>query len=161
MGESETLSSVVEPEYLTDVLRRCGALRDGRVCRVVVESSKSTVISRIIRVCLFYDCAASGAPSSIILKTGLSDRAGRNGIRVARRSRSTTRSPPRCRHLWCRAASMPSGTMTRTNGTCCSRIWRTLTSRWHLGRCRPRWSRASALLPFGRASTPAGGTTRG
>jgi hypothetical protein len=72
---SEPLPAV-EPEYLTDVLRRSGALRDGRVCNVVVENSKSTVISRIIRLGLFYDSAASGAPGSLILKTGLPERAG-------------------------------------------------------------------------------------
>jgi Ecdysteroid kinase-like family len=73
---SEPLSGVAEPEYLTNVLRRSGTLRDGRVCNVVVENSKSTVISRIVRLGLFYDSAASGAPDSLILKTGLPERAG-------------------------------------------------------------------------------------
>ena len=73
---SEPLPGAVEPEYLTDVLRRSGALRDGRVCNVVVENSKSTVISRIIRLGLFYDSAASGGPGSLTLKTGLPERAG-------------------------------------------------------------------------------------
>jgi len=73
---SEPLPGAVEPEYLTDVLRRSGALRDGRVCNVVVENSKSTVISRIIRLGLSYDSAASGGPGSLTLKTGLPERAG-------------------------------------------------------------------------------------
>jgi hypothetical protein len=73
---SEPLPSVVEPECLTDVLRRSGVLCDDRVCNVVVENSKSTVLSRIVRLGLFYDKAAFGAPGSLILKTGLPERAG-------------------------------------------------------------------------------------
>jgi hypothetical protein len=73
---SESLPGVVEPEYLTDALRRSGTLRDGRVCNVVVENSKSTVLSRIVRLCLFYAGAASSAPGSLILKTGVPERVG-------------------------------------------------------------------------------------
>jgi hypothetical protein len=42
---------------------------------VVVESSRPTLLSRIIRLQLTYDRAV-GAPSSLILKTGLPDRVG-------------------------------------------------------------------------------------
>jgi hypothetical protein len=47
---SEALPSACEPEYLTDVLRRSGALGDGRVTSVDVMSSRLTILSRIIRL---------------------------------------------------------------------------------------------------------------
>jgi hypothetical protein len=62
--------------HLTDTLRRSGVLGDGRVCDTVVESSRDTILSRIIRLRLTYDGPAGKAPASVILKTGLSDRAG-------------------------------------------------------------------------------------
>src|ERR1700738_273298 len=62
--------------HLTDALRRCGVLGDGRVCDVVVESPRNTILSRIIRLRLAYDGPAAGAPSSVMLKTGLPGRAG-------------------------------------------------------------------------------------
>jgi hypothetical protein len=61
-------------EYLTGVLRRSGALGDGRVRDVVIETSRPTLISRITRLRLTYEGAVE-APSSLILKTGLPDRA--------------------------------------------------------------------------------------
>src|SRR5712672_2310675 len=61
--------------HLTDALRRSGALGDGRVSAVAVESSRPTVLSHIIRLRLTYDGAAAGAPDTVILKTGLPDRA--------------------------------------------------------------------------------------
>jgi hypothetical protein len=71
---SEGLPGAAQAEYLTDALRRGGALTDGRVSEVVVESSKPTILSRIIRLRLSYDGAAEGAPRSVILKTGLPER---------------------------------------------------------------------------------------
>jgi hypothetical protein len=62
---SEPLPRAVRPEYLTEALRRAGALGDGRVVNVVVQSSKATIISRIIRLSLSYDGFASGAPNSL------------------------------------------------------------------------------------------------
>jgi len=72
---SEPLPRAAEPEYLTGALRRSGKLGDGRVSEVVVEDSRKTILSRIIRLGLSYDSAAAGAPRSIILKTGLPERA--------------------------------------------------------------------------------------
>src|SRR5215472_10183115 len=46
----EALPRAAEPEYLTDALRRAGALGTGRVLDVVVESSKATILSRIVRL---------------------------------------------------------------------------------------------------------------
>ena len=72
----EALPRAAQPEYLTDALRRAGALGAGRVRDVVVESSKATILSRIVRLRLSYDSAAQEAPASLILKTGLPERAG-------------------------------------------------------------------------------------
>ena len=71
----EDLPRAAQPEYLTDALRRAGALGTGRVCDVVLESSKPTILSRIIRLRLSYDGPAADAPASLILKTGLPERA--------------------------------------------------------------------------------------
>lgn len=65
------LPAVVQPEALTRALRLCGALRDGRVAAVTVESAKTTVLSRITRIRLAYDGTAAEAPKSLIVKTGL------------------------------------------------------------------------------------------
>jgi hypothetical protein len=72
---SEELPEAAQAEYLTEALRRCGLLADGRVSGVAVESSRATLLSRIIRLRLSYDGAAAEAPRSMILKTGLPERA--------------------------------------------------------------------------------------
>jgi Ecdysteroid kinase-like family len=72
---SEPLPRAAEPEYLTEALRRSGALGDGCVNNVVVENSRDTILSRIIRLGLSYNGPAAEAPGSIILKTGLPERA--------------------------------------------------------------------------------------
>jgi len=64
----------VDAKYLTCTLRRCGALGEGRVRDVAVESSRPTLLSRIMRLRLTYDGAVAG-PASLVLKTGLADRA--------------------------------------------------------------------------------------
>src|SRR5262249_14069130 len=73
---TEPLQIATKAEHLTDALRRSGALGDGRVCNVVVESSRSTLLSNIIRLRLTYDGTASHAPTSVILKTGHPERIG-------------------------------------------------------------------------------------
>jgi hypothetical protein len=72
----ETLPRAAQPEYLTDALRHAGVLDPGRVRDVVVQSSKATILSRIVRLLLSYDGDAQEAPASLILKTGLPERAG-------------------------------------------------------------------------------------
>jgi hypothetical protein len=72
----ESLPRAAQAEHLTDALRRCGALGEGRVCNVVVESSRPTILSQITRLRLTYDGAATAAPPTVILKTGLPDRVG-------------------------------------------------------------------------------------
>ena len=72
---TDPLPRAADPEHLTNALRRSGALGDGRVCRVAVESSRPTILSRIIRLRLSYEGAAADAPRQLILKTGLPERA--------------------------------------------------------------------------------------
>jgi hypothetical protein len=85
--DDETPSDIGIPAphaaHLTDVLRRSGALGDGRVCNVAVESSRNTILSRIVRLRLTYDGTAAGAPRSVILKTALPGRAGGGRQEVA------------------------------------------------------------------------------
>jgi hypothetical protein len=69
--------------HLTDVLRRSGVLGDGHVCEVTVESSRNTILSRIVRLRLAYDGPAAGAPGSVILKTVLPGRVGGGRREVA------------------------------------------------------------------------------
>jgi len=73
---TEALPPAVHAEHVAGALRRSGALGDGRVRDVVVESSRATIVSQIIRLRLFYDGAAVDARGSIILKTGRPDRTG-------------------------------------------------------------------------------------
>jgi hypothetical protein len=71
----DSLPQAASPEHLTDALRRSSALGNGRVLDVTVESSRATLISRIIRLRLAYDGAVD-APGSLILKTGRPDSPG-------------------------------------------------------------------------------------
>ena len=73
---AEALPLAAQADYLTEALSRCGVLADGRVRDVVVESSRATILSRIVRLRLSYDGAPGGAPGSVVLKTGLPERTG-------------------------------------------------------------------------------------
>ena len=64
-------------EHLTVALRRSGALGDARICDVVVGSS-SKLRSHTRRLRLDYEGMAGDAPSSVILKMGHLDSAGRS-----------------------------------------------------------------------------------
>ena len=75
-GPAEIGNPTIHAAHLTDALRRCGALRDGSVRNMVVESSRDTILSRIIRLRLAYDGPEAGAPGSVILKTALPGGAG-------------------------------------------------------------------------------------
>ncbi len=68
---TEPLPLAADAGYLTHALR--GVLGDGRVRKVTVESSRLTILSRIIRLRLTYDGGAASAPGSLILKTGHPD----------------------------------------------------------------------------------------
>jgi hypothetical protein len=67
---TQPLPSAAGAEHLTRTLRRSGALGNGRVCNVVVESSLAKLRSLTLRLRLTYEGVAGDAPSSVILKTG-------------------------------------------------------------------------------------------
>ncbi len=71
----DDLPSAAHADHLTDALRRSGVLGSGRVCDVAVDSSRNTILSRITWLRLTYDGAPDATPRSLILKTGLPDRA--------------------------------------------------------------------------------------
>src|SRR4051794_14643616 len=68
------LPEPASPEHLTAALRK--SLIDVRVSDVVVESSHRTILSEITRLRPVYDGEASGAPRTLILKTGHPNRLG-------------------------------------------------------------------------------------
>lgn len=72
---TESLPIAAHAEHLTEALRRSGALGDGRVSSVVVDSSRGTILSQIIRLRLSYQ-GVTDAPKYVILKTALPERAG-------------------------------------------------------------------------------------
>jgi hypothetical protein len=65
----------IDPDQLTDALRRAGVLHSGRVSDVRLDNFRPTIISRIGRLHLTYDGPADGAPTSLFLKTGQPERA--------------------------------------------------------------------------------------
>ena len=72
---TDALPAAIDADHLSGVLRASGALgADGAVRTLTVESSRATVLSRIVRLRLAYDGAAGAAPASLILKTGLPER---------------------------------------------------------------------------------------
>lgn len=112
------LQIAIKAEHLTDALRRSGALGDGRVCNVVVESSRATLLSNIIRLRLTYDGDASHAPNSVILKTALPERIG--GLWNAGRQEVA---------FYTQVAAVMSG---RLVPRCFEAVWDTDTKAWHL-----------------------------
>jgi len=72
----EPIPEATQAERLTSTLRRAGVLGEGHVNNVTVESSRDTILSRIVRVSLNYSGAAGDAPRSLIYKTSHPDRVG-------------------------------------------------------------------------------------
>jgi hypothetical protein len=66
----EDLPAAAGADALTEALRENGALSDGRVVEVRVESERKTILSRLLRLRLIYDRPCDGAPETVILKTG-------------------------------------------------------------------------------------------
>jgi hypothetical protein len=52
---TQPLPKAAEAEHLTEVLRRSGALGEGRICRVAVESSLAKLRSLTLRLRLAYE----------------------------------------------------------------------------------------------------------
>jgi hypothetical protein len=69
-----TLPDAIQAERLTAALRASGALGEAQVSEVAIESSRDTILSRIIRLRLTYAGPAGDAPRSLILKTAHPDR---------------------------------------------------------------------------------------
>ena len=69
-------SPSIDPDQLTDALRRVGVLRGGRVCDIRLDNFRPTILSRIGRLHLTYEGPSDGAPASVFLKTGQPERAG-------------------------------------------------------------------------------------
>ena len=72
----EPIPEATQAERLTSTLRRADVLGEGHVNNVTVESSRDTILSRIVRVSLNYSGAAGDAPRSLIYKTSHPDRVG-------------------------------------------------------------------------------------
>jgi hypothetical protein len=73
---AETVPAAASVDRPTDVLRRSNTLENGSVSGVTVDSTRATILSRITRLRLTHTGQASGAPSSLILKTSLPERIG-------------------------------------------------------------------------------------
>lgn len=72
----DALPSAADARHLSEALRSAGVLGSGRVRDVVIDHTRTTVLSRIVRLRLIYDGAAGDAPRTVIFKTGLPERAG-------------------------------------------------------------------------------------
>ena len=75
---TEPVPKAADAERLTEALRRFGAVGQARVCDVTVMSSLKKLRSHTFRLRLDYDGSAGDAPSSVILKMGHLDSAGRS-----------------------------------------------------------------------------------
>jgi len=62
------LPDAVDPDRLTDALRRNGVLSAGRVRDVTTDTPTDTLVSRIVRLRLAYEGLAEKAPATLILK---------------------------------------------------------------------------------------------
>ena len=99
----------VEPHQLTQALRRSGMLPVGSVQSIAVESTRMTVLSRIVRLTLTYEGALADAPPSVISKTSHPDRiaagwtAGRHEVAFYTKVSAATsgRLIPRCFDAQC------------------------------------------------------------
>ncbi len=72
----DSLPSAADAQHRSEALHRAGVLGGGRVRDVLIEHSRTTVLSRIVRLRLIYDDAAVDAPRTVIFKTGLPERTG-------------------------------------------------------------------------------------
>lgn len=115
MGDDD-LPAAIDAGYLTNALRQGGVLA-GRVCEVAVESSRKTLLSRIIRLRLAWE-GAPDAPRALIFKSAPADRPG--GLADAGRSEV---------EFYTRvAAAMPQRLVPR----CFDAVWQADTKAWHL-----------------------------
>jgi phosphotransferase family enzyme len=116
--QSNPLPEVARADRLTAALQQSGALGNGSVREVTVESASPTVVSTITRLRLAYDAEPAGAPRSLVLKTG---RAGHSGgaWTVGRQEVAFYKQV---------APAMPAGIAPR----CYEAHWDPDTEAWHL-----------------------------
>ncbi|WP_440532689.1 hypothetical protein [Variovorax sp. YR566] len=115
---SPSLPKIAELEKLNEVLLRSKRLGQNRLTAVSVETSYSTVLSHIFRLRLTFADAASEAPTTLILKAGLSERAGGPWV-GGKREVAFYRDLAPC---------MPSGIVPH----CFDAEWDSDTGTWHL-----------------------------
>jgi thiamine kinase-like enzyme len=115
---AELLPTAAQAEHLTNVFRRSGLLDDGSVAEVAVESSRATVLSRIIRLRLTYERPETYAPSAVVLKTGLPDRMDKGW-------NSGRQEVAFYAHV---ASATPAGLVPR----CFEAAWNEVSNAWHL-----------------------------
>ena len=152
------LQIAIKAEHLTDALRRSGALGDGRVCNVVVESSRSTLLSNIIRLRLTYDGAASHAPNSVILKTALPERIG--GLWNAGRQEVSVLHPGRRGYVGAPCPALLRSGLGRGHkgmAPAARRPHRFARDRDYLATFRRRWSSVRTSCTHVHVYTPSGG----
>jgi hypothetical protein len=113
---ARSLPERVEAGPLTEAFRRTGVLGDGRVAEVAIERSFPTLLSHFFRLRLTYEGAATGAPASLIAKTGQLDSATWHG--GEREVAFYTQV----------ASATPAGLVPRCFGT----HWDAATRAWHL-----------------------------
>lgn len=75
---TDPLPIAADAERLTEALHRSGAVGSARVGNVAVMSSLKKLRSHTLRLRLAYEGPAGDAPSSVILKMGHLDNAGRS-----------------------------------------------------------------------------------
>jgi hypothetical protein len=73
---TQPTQEAIQAEHLTATFRRTGVLGNAHVSNVAVETSRDTILSRIIRVRSTYSAATDVAPPSLIFKTSHPDRVG-------------------------------------------------------------------------------------
>lgn len=116
---TRTLPPMAQPAYLTEALRRAGALGEGgSVAEVTVASAAPTLISFIVRLRLAYEGEAGEAPRSLILKAAHPDRS------------KPRRHGARQEVMFYRdiATQLPAGLVPR----CFDAVWHDHSQIWHL-----------------------------
>jgi hypothetical protein len=114
----ETIPTAADAGHLTEVLRRCGTLGPERVGSVAVAGSFLKQRSHTRRLQLSYEGATGTSPTSLILKSGHLDSAGRSVY-------ANTREISFYRDI---APSLPAGVVPR----CFEAVESTETTPWHL-----------------------------
>jgi hypothetical protein len=114
----DPIPRTADAEHITEVLRRSGAVGTGRVGNVAVVSALKKARSHILRLRLNYEGSAGDGPTSIILKTGHLDSAGRPSYAN--------------RHEIKFYRDVPSALSARVVPLCFEAVDATESSAWHL-----------------------------